>query len=231
MFDRGLPSPPCATPSCSRGSALTLDLRFTRDTTWASVAPQIADDFGAPRKSAQMGLSRLVHRRQTHAQKRAACVIGCGLHVADHQEMLMNIYKELDIIDDFQEKRGLRESVRRVCDLTVSYIDGLQKPLPEIAAKGLSVAVKCKEGSSLPGEVEAARMQIRDSLDTQYPYRIEHVVCYILGCYGDLARERGLASYDNDFPSEFASNCLATIDTFDRNHELFRKLLREYFHL
>jgi hypothetical protein len=164
-------------------------------------------------------------------RKTAACVIGCGRHVADRQEALMDIYHEINIIEDFRQKFGMRESVRRACDLLISYIGRLQKPLPEIVAQGFSVAARCKEGSALPDEVETARMQIDDSLGAQYPYRIDHVVSYILGCYRDLAEERGLASYDYDFPSDFVYYSLEAIDTFESNHELFGKLLKEYFPL
>jgi hypothetical protein len=51
----------------------------------------------------------------------------------------MDIYHEIKIVNDFQEKFGLRQSVRRACDLLVSYIGGLQKPLTEIAAQGFNV--------------------------------------------------------------------------------------------
>ena len=147
----------------------------------------------------------------------------------------MDIYDEIDIVLDFQEKFGLRESVRRACDLMVSYIGGLQKPLPETAAQGFNVAIKCKEGSALPDEVETARMQIvnllkeRGAYCNQYP--IEHTVSFILRCYQDLAHERGLASYDRDFPSDFVFHSLERIDTFESNHELFGKLLKECFPL
>jgi hypothetical protein len=66
-------------------------------------------------------------------------------------------------------------------------------------------------------------MQIVDSLKErgayydQYP--IEHTVSFILGCYRDLAHERGLATYDYDFPYEFVSYSLERIDTFESNHE------------
>ena len=145
----------------------------------------------------------------------------------------MDIYDEIDIIEDFQEKFGLRQSVRRACDLLVSYIGGLQKPLPEIAAQGFNVAIKCKEGSAVLDEVATARMQIVNSLrewgaySNQYP--MEHTVSFILGCYQDLAHERGLASYDRLFPVDFVFHSLERVDKFDSNHELFRKLLREYF--
>ena len=124
----------------------------------------------------------------------------------------MDIYDEIDIIEDFQEKFGLRQSVRRACDLLVSYIGGLQKSLPEIAAQGFHVAIKCREGSALPDEVETARMQIVNSLRerrayySQYP--MEHTVSFILRCYRYLAHERGLASYDMDFPSDFVFHSL-----------------------
>jgi hypothetical protein len=145
----------------------------------------------------------------------------------------MDIYDEIDIIEDFQEKFGLRQSVRRACDLLVSYISGLQKPLPGIAAQGFNIAIKCKEGSALLDEVETARMQIVNSLREWgaycNQYLIEHTVSFILGCYQDLAHERGLASYDSDFPSDFVFHSLERIERLESNHELFRKLLKEYF--
>jgi hypothetical protein len=147
----------------------------------------------------------------------------------------MDIYDEINIIDDFQKKFGQRQAVRRACDLLVSYIGGLQKPLPEIAAQGFYVAIKCNEGSALPDEMETARKQIVDWLRKHRAYcdecPIENTVSFILGCYRDLAHELGLASYDNDFPSNFVYYSLERIDTFESNHELFRKLLREYFPL
>jgi len=147
----------------------------------------------------------------------------------------MDIYKEINIIGDFEERFGMRQAVRRVCDLIVSYLEGLQKPLSESVTQGFEVAIKCREGSALPDEVETARMQIVESLRErrayydQYP--IEHTISFILGCYQDLAHERGLASYDYGFPYEFVSACLERIDTFESNHELFGKLLKEYFPL
>jgi hypothetical protein len=140
----------------------------------------------------------------------------------------MNLLDEIDIIEDFREKFGLRQSVKRACDLLVSYIGGLKKPLPEIAAQGFNVAIKCKEGSALLDEVENARMQIDNSLRewgaycNQYP--MEHTVFFILRCYQDLAHERGLASYDRDFAIDFVFHSLERIDTFESNHELFRIL-------
>lgn len=149
------------------------------------------------------------------------------------EETLMDIYDEINIVNDFQEKFGMRQSVRRACDLLVSYIGRLQRSLPEIAAQGFHVAIKCKEGSALPDEVETARKQIVDSLRerrayyNQYP--MEHTVSYILRCYRDLAHERGVASYDDEFPYEFVYYSLERIDKFESNHELFGILLKEHF--
>jgi hypothetical protein len=127
-----------------------------------------------------------------------------------------------------QINRQCREG-RKVPELALP----LQKPLPEIAAQGFKVAIKCKEGSALPDEVETAQVRIVNSLrewgaySNQYP--MEHTVSFILGCYQDLDHERGLASCDRDFPSDFVFHSLKRIETFESNHELFRKLLREYF--
>jgi len=96
----------------------------------------------------------------------------------------MNIYKELDIIDLFEEKFGNQESVKRACDFMASYLAGMQRPLPEIAAQGLVVAIKYKEGSALPGELEIARKRIADFLKERgaqlnystVEYRMAHAV-------------------------------------------------------
>jgi len=53
----------------------------------------------------------------------------------------------------------------------------------------------------------------------------------LLGEPSDLAQDRGLASYDSDFPSKFVFYSLERVDKFESNHELFRRLLRDYFPL
>jgi hypothetical protein len=62
---------------------------------------------------------------------------------------MINIYKELSIIDDFEEKFGNQESVKRACDFMVSYLAGMQRPLPEISAHGLSVAIRYRKALHL----------------------------------------------------------------------------------
>jgi len=142
----------------------------------------------------------------------------------------MNSDQETVIISHFEEKFGNRESVRRGCEFLVSYISGLQRPLPEIAAQGFRVAVKYKEGSALRDELEIAEKQVIDFLDARdgtfkfLEYPMEHAVWGILQVYRDLRYHwEGGSAY------EFVSATLEWIESFDSNYELFTKLLKEYF--
>src|SRR5215831_18545618 len=143
----------------------------------------------------------------------------------------MNIYNELDIIDLFEEKFGNQESVKRACDFMASYLAGMQRPLPEIAAQGLVVAIKYKEGSALPGELEIARKRIADFLKERgaqlnystVEYRMAHAVEAILISYQNPTWGGGA--------SELVSIFLDVTETFESNCDLMRTLLKEYFSL
>jgi len=138
--------------------------------------------------------------------------------------------RPIGIIVDFEQKFGNRESVKRGCEFLVSYISGLQRPLPEIAAQGFRVAVKYKEASALRDKLEIAEKKVVDFLDARdgtfkfLEYPIEHAVWGILHVYRDLSYPwEGGSAY------EFVSGTLEWIDNFDSNYELFTKLLKEYF--
>src|SRR5262249_3573498 len=100
--------------------------------------------------------------------------------------------RSVKVIHEFEQKFGNRESVKRGCEFLVSYISGLQRPLPEIAAQGFRVAVKYKEGSALRDELEIAEKQVIDFLDARdgtfkfLEYPMEHAVWGILQVYRDL---------------------------------------------
>src|SRR5262249_22773866 len=72
----------------------------------------------------------------------------------------MNIYKELDVIDRFEERCGNRTSVTRACDLMASYLANLRRPLPALAAQGLRTALKYKNGSIPVQDLESDRKAI-----------------------------------------------------------------------
>ena len=80
----------------------------------------------------------------------------------------------------------------RGCEFLVSYISGLQRPLPEIAAQGFRVAVKYKKGSALRDELEIAEKQVVNFLGARHgahevlEYPMEHTVWGILRVYRDL---------------------------------------------
>jgi hypothetical protein len=143
----------------------------------------------------------------------------------------VNIYHELDIIDEFEEKVGNRESVKCACDFMVSYLAEMKRPLPEVAAQGLRVAIKYKEGSASPDKLEIAREQIADFLKERgaqasystLEYRMAHAVLGILISYQDLRWGGGA--------SELVSNFLDMTETFESNHDLLKTLLKEYFSL
>jgi hypothetical protein len=141
----------------------------------------------------------------------------------------MTVYDELTVIDDFEGKFGNREAVRRACDLMASYLAEMTAPLPEIATQGLCVAMKYKEGLAPVSELEAERKAIssflRDrSAQTNYDtleYCAAHAVGAILSCYQDPAWGGGA--------SELVSNFLDVTEKLESHHEVFRRLLGEYF--
>src|SRR6185312_10953674 len=68
-----------------------------------------------------------------------------------------DIYRKLDVVDQFAEKVGEREAIFRSCDLMVAYLAEAAKPLPAKAAHALRVALKYKNGSAALAELEAER--------------------------------------------------------------------------
>jgi hypothetical protein len=145
--------------------------------------------------------------------------------------LVMDIYQELNVIDRFEERFGNRDSVRRACDFMVSYLAGMQRPLPEIAAEGLRAAIKYKEGSALASELGSARRSISDFLREPSARTNYGTPEYCMA----RALEAVLISYQNPTwgggASELVSNFLDMTETFESNHELMKRLLEEYFSL
>jgi hypothetical protein len=141
----------------------------------------------------------------------------------------MDIYQDLDVIDRFEDRFGNRDSVKRACDFMVSYLAGVQRPLPEIATQGLRAAIKYREGSARADELESARRSISDFLkerrarmDYSTPeYCMAHAVEAVLMFFVDPTWPGGA--------SEVVSNFLDLTETFESNHELLQRLLDEYF--
>jgi hypothetical protein len=141
----------------------------------------------------------------------------------------MNIYKELEVIDRFEEKFGNSTSVTRACDLMVSYLAGLKRRLPETAARGLRVAIKYRQGLASLDELGRERKAISDflrerSARTNYStpeYCIMHAVDTILQCYQTPVWGGGA--------SELVSNFLDTADRFESDRTLMRRLLQQNF--
>src|SRR5262245_53661089 len=131
----------------------------------------------------------------------------------------MDIYKELNVIDRFEESRGNSAAVVRACDLMVSYLAGLKQPLPEIAARRLRIAIK-KEGLASVGELKNERKALSDFL-RGHSARTDYTTpeyCIV------NAVEAALLSYENPEwgggASELVSNFLDLTDRFESDHPL-----------
>jgi hypothetical protein len=141
----------------------------------------------------------------------------------------MDMYKELDVIDRFEEGRGTNVAVVSACDLMVSYLAGLKRPFPEIAARGLRIAIKYKEGLASVGELKNERKAFSDFL-REHSARTDYTTpeyCIV------NAVEAVLLSYENPEwgggASELVSNFLDLTDRFESDHPLMRRLLAEDF--
>jgi hypothetical protein len=141
----------------------------------------------------------------------------------------MDVYKELMLIDRFEESHGNSEAVRRACDFMISYLAAMTTPFPEVAERGRAVAIRYKQGLALNAELENARKSISDflrerSARTNYDtpeYCIVHAVEGMLACY--LHPEWGGGA------SELVSNFLDVTDKFQSDHSFLKRLLEEKF--
>jgi hypothetical protein len=144
-------------------------------------------------------------------------------------ENQIDIFNELVVIDRFEERFGNQESVRRACDVMVSYLSAMTRPFNEIAERGLRAAIKCREGSIAPNDLESERRSISDflrerSARTDYDtpeYCIVHAVEAILWFYRDPSWGGGA--------SEAMSNFLVITDQFESNYSLLKRLLEQKF--
>jgi hypothetical protein len=143
----------------------------------------------------------------------------------------MNIDQELKAVERFEDRFGEAESAKRVCDFMVSYIAGMQRPLPEFAAQGLCVAINYKQGSASDDELESARRSISDFLrerGAQMDYSTPEL-CIV------HAVEVALKSYQSPPWGGGATEAIILFldmpDDFECNHELAKRLVEEHFSL
>jgi hypothetical protein len=144
-------------------------------------------------------------------------------------ENQIDALKALDVIDRFEDKFGNEESVRRACDVMVSYLSGMTRPFNKIAERGLRAAIKCKEGTIAPNDLGSELRSISDFLrersarmDYDTPeYCIVHAVEATLMFYQNPSWGGGA--------SEVISNFLNLTDKFECNHALLKQLLDQHF--
>ena len=138
---------------------------------------------------------------------------------------MTDIYRKLDVVDQFAEKVGEREAILRSCDLMVAYLAEAAKPLPAKAAHALRLALKYKNGSAALAELEAERRAMMSGhgawkRDDPEDCAIEALDA-VLSFYVDPSWGGGAG--------EVVSNFWELMEVFDRNEERLLRLLKEYF--
>jgi hypothetical protein len=141
----------------------------------------------------------------------------------------MSIYDALNPIDDFEERHGNAEAVRRASDLMVSYMCGLTRPLPELVDRGLKTAIGYKNKEATLLEMDTIRKELTQFIKTKWlsggedtsKYFISRAVEGMLICCRHPAWGGGA--------SELVSNFLEAVDKFESNHNLLKFLIKQYF--
>ena len=69
----------------------------------------------------------------------------------------MTICADLNIIDDFEQRHGLEDTLRRAQIFMISYLEMMENDLPEPARHSLEVAKRYSEGALAPDDLENER--------------------------------------------------------------------------
>ena len=141
----------------------------------------------------------------------------------------MNIYDELDVIDEFEKVFGNREAVERSCDVMISYMEKLTAPLPGLVAQGLQVAAQYRRGliglKDLEDSINLVAKFLRENSaitncdEAQYSY-YQAINAILLICknpaWGGGA-------------SELVSNFLSLMEKVEIDNLLFEGVIRKHF--
>jgi hypothetical protein len=68
-------------------------------------------------------------------------------------------------VDAFAETKGENEASRRATDFMLAYLEGMTRPMPDVARDGLGVARAFRAGSADTAALEAARVACWDYVD------------------------------------------------------------------
>jgi hypothetical protein len=141
----------------------------------------------------------------------------------------MDVYRKLDVIDDFEDEFGNREAVKRSSDLMISYLAATTRPLPESAAQAVGVAMNYKNGAASLAELYdvqkmIARFMSDHRLWAHYDNAencVLHAVHAAMNGYLEPSWPAGA--------SELISNFWDAMEKFERDEELLLRLLDQYF--
>jgi hypothetical protein len=65
----------------------------------------------------------------------------------------------LDLVDDFQERCGKVVGFKKADEFMLAYLRQVIAPLPDIAARGLALAIRFQNGLLPPGRITEARVE------------------------------------------------------------------------
>jgi hypothetical protein len=68
----------------------------------------------------------------------------------------MTVYTDLNVIDDFEQRHGFDETLKRSRAFMISYFELMRTALPEPVRHGLEVAKRYSEGALAPEDSEGA---------------------------------------------------------------------------
>jgi hypothetical protein len=141
----------------------------------------------------------------------------------------VTIYRDLNVVDDFEEQHGFDEALTRARAFMIAYMELMHGALPGPARRGLDVAKRWSEGALRMADVESARyelwkyiMERHAVVDYQTP---AHAIAH--AAFGPLTDRNDLKP--GETISERVSNFLECANRFEDQSVAGSLLLKSMF--
>jgi hypothetical protein len=141
----------------------------------------------------------------------------------------MTIYTGLNAIDNFEQRHGFEDTLKRARDFMISYLELMKTALPDPARRGLEAAKKYSEGTLISEDLEAARRELwkylrehHASADYKTPSN-----AIVHAAFGPLSDHKDLKP--GETISERVSSFLDCANQFEDHSDSVQPLLKTFY--
>jgi hypothetical protein len=141
----------------------------------------------------------------------------------------MTIYNDLNLIDDFEQRHGFEDTLRRARQFMVAYLDLMVKHLPEPTKRSVDAAKRHLEGTADSRDLDTERKSIWLWL-RQRNAAADYVTpenAIVHAAFGPLTEQTDLKPAE--LISERVSDFLSCANAFEDHSDAVAGLLRSFF--